>query len=211
MKRDFYFFRHGQTDYNIEKRSQGWLDTKLNEKGIAQAHELAKKLSNIKFDCIYSSPLSRALTTAKIVSENTNVRIITDDGLKERNMGIIGGHLIRLTDASVDTPIYFEADTIVIPSVLFFDEDYIPENGESYNMYAKRVLNTIMKIAQNTDAQTVGVAVHSGVIRVLLGSIMNIKFPPGSIPNAEFIRMQWDGQKFILPETPDWLLAYQQS
>jgi probable phosphoglycerate mutase len=206
MKQDFYFFRHGQTNYNIEKRSQGWVDTPLNDKGIAQAHELAQKLSNIKFDCIYSSPLSRALKTAEIVRGDKDIKIITDDGLKERNMGIIGGKLINLTNAPADTPITVNADTIEIPSTLFANEDFVPENGESYNMYAKRVMDTLLKIAHNTKAKTVGIAVHSGVIRVLLRAIMHKKFPPGSVPNATYIKMQWDGENFTLAETPDWLL-----
>ena len=208
MKQDFYFFRHGQTDYNIEKRSQGWLDIPLNNKGIAQAHELAQKLSTIKFDCIYSSPLSRALKTAEIVRGNRNIKIITDDGLKERNMGIIGGNLITLTDAPASTPIHINKDTIEIPAVLFADEDFIPENGESYNMYAKRVMDTLLKIAHNTKDKTVGIAVHSGVIRVLLRALTNQKFPPGSVPNATYIKMQWDGKNFTLPEPPDWLLQF---
>ena len=206
MKRDFYFFRHGQTDYNIEKRSQGWLDIPLNDRGIAQAHELAQKLSNINFECIYASPLSRALKTAEIVRGNRDIEIIKDDGLKERNMGIIGGHLIHLTDAPADTPIVINRDVIEIPSILFAEEDFVPENGESYNMYAKRVYDTMIKIAKNTKAKTIGIGVHSGVIRVLLRAITNQKFPPGSIPNAEYIHMQWDGKKFILPNPPSWLM-----
>ena len=73
MKRNIYIFRHGETDYNVNKRMQGWLDVPLNKNGIAQAEMLYKKMSNIKMDCVYSSPLSRALDTAKIVVPNTKI------------------------------------------------------------------------------------------------------------------------------------------
>ena len=80
MKQDFYIFRHGQTDYNVEKRVQSFLDIPLNSNGIAQAQALAKNLSNVQFDCIYSSTLSRAFDTAKIVLGDREVKIITDPG-----------------------------------------------------------------------------------------------------------------------------------
>ena len=53
MKKTLYIFRHGETNYNVEKRMQGWLDIPLNENGVAQAHILAKKLNDVKFDKDY--------------------------------------------------------------------------------------------------------------------------------------------------------------
>ena len=49
---------------------QGRSDYPLNENGIAQAREAAKKLNGIAFDAVYSSPLIRALQTAKIIAPN---------------------------------------------------------------------------------------------------------------------------------------------
>ena len=56
--------RHGQTDWNLEKRYQGRMDIELNGTGIKQATEISLKLSNIKFDKVFSSPLKRAYATA---------------------------------------------------------------------------------------------------------------------------------------------------
>lgn len=63
-----YVIRHGQTDLNKEGRLQGRKGLPLNENGIMQAEIAKEELSNVKFDCVYSSPQLRAIQTAEIVS-----------------------------------------------------------------------------------------------------------------------------------------------
>ena len=211
MKCDFYIFRHGETDHNVDKRMQGWLDIPLNQNGIEQATQLAKNLLNVQFDCIYSSPLSRALDTAKIVSKKNHTKIITEDGLKEWNLGVFCGKIVRLTDKPADTPVDTSTDIVYVPFALISNDDYVPENGESYNMFSKRVHDTIINIAQNTDAKTIGISTHGGVIKTIIKQFTDFKYPRGGIPNAEYIKIQWDGCKFRLPEPPDWLLKQSDS
>ena len=67
------FLRHGQTDYNAKKFTQGHSNVSLNEKGINQSILAGKALSNISFDVIYSSDLNRAFETATKVVEKSNV------------------------------------------------------------------------------------------------------------------------------------------
>ena len=179
MKCDFYFFRHGETDYNVNKRMQGWLDIPLNQNGIEQAKLLAKNLSNIQIDCIYSSPLSRALDTAKIISEKNHTEIITEDGLKEWNMGVFCGKIVRLTDKPADTPVDTSTDIVYIPLELISNDDYVPENGESYNMFAGRIHDTIIKLAKNTNAKNVGISTHGGVIKTIIKQFTDMKYPRG--------------------------------
>ena len=62
-----YIIRHGQTELNSRKALQGRSDFPLNPNGIAQAREAAAKLSGVSFDAVYSSPLVRAIQTAKIL------------------------------------------------------------------------------------------------------------------------------------------------
>ena len=209
MKRDIYIFRHGETDYNVNKRMQGWLDVPLNKNGIAQAEMLYKKMSNIKMDCIYSSPLSRALDTAKIVAKDT--KIITDDGLKEWNLGVFCGKIIHLTDEPADTPIDMNKDIVNVPFSLLSNDDYVPKDGESYNMFKQRVCDTIIDIMKSTDAKTIGISTHGGVIKILIKQFTNLDWPRGGIPNAEYLKMQWDGKKLSVPECPKWLLPVDNS
>ena len=83
-----YVVRHGQTDWNLEGRCQGWADIELNQMGLEQAAELAKKLSSVKFDVCFSSPQKRALKTAQIIYRG---EIIVDQRIKERGKGELEG------------------------------------------------------------------------------------------------------------------------
>ncbi len=85
-----YIVRHGQTEYNINGRFGGRIDVPLNETGIKDAYLVKDKLKDIKFDRVYSSPLIRAIDTAKII---TDYPIIIDDRLIERSNGDLEGKL----------------------------------------------------------------------------------------------------------------------
>lgn len=83
------FIRHGQTDWNLQGKIQGSYDSDLNDTGIKQAMKLSEVLLNLnyKFSKIYTSPQKRALQTAKILSEYSNIQYIPIDDLREINMG----------------------------------------------------------------------------------------------------------------------------
>jgi broad specificity phosphatase PhoE len=67
---DLWLIRHGETTWNAEKRIQGHMDSPLSVLGIRQVNALAKRLSNKKFDAIYSSDSGRAIQTATIAFPN---------------------------------------------------------------------------------------------------------------------------------------------
>lgn len=62
-----YVVRHGQTDWNIERKLQGRKGIELNDTGIIQAFEIQEKLSHIEFDYAFSSPQERSIQTASII------------------------------------------------------------------------------------------------------------------------------------------------
>ncbi|MCP4047018.1 MAG: histidine phosphatase family protein, partial [Gammaproteobacteria bacterium] len=69
----FYFLRHGETQWNKDRMTQGQLDAKLNSRGILQAERAADILRNEPIDRIVSSPLSRARHTAEAVALHHDV------------------------------------------------------------------------------------------------------------------------------------------
>lgn len=80
--------RHGQTDWNLTKRIQSYTDVPLNEVGRSQTQQVTIKLKDIKIDVIYSSPLSRAYESAKIIAQyHKGIEIIKEPALTEINMG----------------------------------------------------------------------------------------------------------------------------
>src|ERR1700704_3489366 len=63
-----YVARHGETDWNLAHRLQGWTDRPLNDTGRRQAIDLAESLKGVHLDAIYSSTLSRSRDTAEAVA-----------------------------------------------------------------------------------------------------------------------------------------------
>lgn len=81
----------------------GGIDSSLSEKGKYQVEMLGKRFKSCNFQCdyIFSSPLSRALETAKTATSHTGKDIITDDLLKEIDCGEFEGQLSRDIDPAI--------------------------------------------------------------------------------------------------------------
>ena len=139
-----YIVRHGQTNWNLEKRNQGRKDIELNEKGILQAKETAEKLKGKKFDIVYSSPLKRAMQTAKII---TNQEIIEDSRIIERSNGELEGKLKSEYQSLVD----------------FTDPNETRYNIEPLNDFRKRIENFFEEIVNKYPKKDILVVTHAGV------------------------------------------------
>ena len=88
MPKHFYFFRHGQTNENeLGQRYGTGFNAWLTDNGIAQATKLKEFSADKNIEVVYSSPLKRAIDTAKIAVNNPNVKIITDERLTEAAFG----------------------------------------------------------------------------------------------------------------------------
>ena len=140
---NLYIVRHGQTDYNVNGRFAGRLDVPLNDVGINEAYEVKNKLSGIKFDKVYSSPLSRALMTAEIITDDD---IIIDDRIIERSNGELEGKLKSEIDELPD----------------FNDPNEKRFNIESITDFRNRIRNFLDDIT-SLDDENVLVVTHAGV------------------------------------------------
>ena len=83
---NFYIVRHGQTQWNTERRFQGWLDSPLTETGIQRAEALKMNLQHIDFDAYFTSPSPRASKTMALIAKEPGV-VRQDIRLREIMLG----------------------------------------------------------------------------------------------------------------------------
>lgn len=165
---EFYFLRHGQTDWNLEGRTQGQLDSQLDATGRAQAVRAADILANQPIARIIASPLSRARHTAEAVAARHRLEIQFDDGLKECHLGEHQGHLHGPWLAQ------------------YWTGEYDPPGGETFAEFAERVWAAMAR-ASALGPQTLIVA-HGGLWRAA-EEFIEITPRLSPMPNALPIRV----------------------
>ena len=87
IQKQFFYVRHGQTEWNLIGKLQGCSNVPLNDTGRAQALEASLKLADAPVAAIYCSPLQRARDTAGIINQTLKCPIIELEGLRECNFG----------------------------------------------------------------------------------------------------------------------------
>ena len=80
-----YIIRHGQTDWNGEKRTQGSIETSLNEIGRKQAETVKQELQGKKINIVLCSPRKRCKETAEIICAGNDIIIQELEDLRERD------------------------------------------------------------------------------------------------------------------------------
>ncbi len=153
--------RHGETDYNVQRRWQGQLDTPLNDTGRKQAQALAQTLRDMSIDVIYSSDLARAADTATILAAPHNLPVIPEPRLREIHVGIFGG----LNRQEIHERYPYEMHRWT------HDDSYRPDGGESRLQLQERAFAAWEDLTQR-DARTILIVSHGGTIRLLLQRIM---------------------------------------
>ena len=142
--------RHGETDWNLQRRVQGHSDTPLNNTGRAQALALAETLDDAAFDAVYARDLARALETARIVADRKGLEVKVMPELRERHFGTWEG----LTDQEIFSR---------------FPQAKTGRWGDAETreeMHA-RVLAALRRIAAQHPGGRVLVVTHGGPVRAL--------------------------------------------
>lgn len=164
-----YLLRHGETDWNKEWRLQGSFDIPLNEKGIAQAQDAALRYKDLSFDVVISSPLQRALNTARIIAEPHGLTVQTDERLREICFGDLEG---KSVEESNRDPVLKEAREN------FFDhpELYVPVGkGESFDNLDTRCRSFLSDLKKNYDDKTiVFISGHGALCKGLIRAAKNL-------------------------------------
>jgi len=156
MKRtQIIIVRHGQTEWNIKGIRQGYLDSPLTAKGMAQAKALGQRLARETFTALYSSDLGRAVQTAVEISMITGHEIVTDARLRERHLGIFQG----LNGEEIVTK-YPEERRLMRSQ----GPGYVIPGGESMVQQVERNMACLNELAARHEGEQIVVVTHGGVV-----------------------------------------------
>lgn len=160
-----YFVRHGETDWNKEKRIQGNVNIELNEFGRHLARETAKGLKDIPFDICFTSPLWRARETAEIILEGRDVLIVEHEKISEMAFGAYEGGCC--SKAGWNLPEDFRK---------FFTDTAgykAPEGGEDFYAMKKRTGEFLEELWRNEELRESNVLVttHGAALAGILNNI----------------------------------------
>lgn len=159
IKGDWFFVRHGETDWNVERRIQGHQGASLNERGREQARETARQLEDSNVDLIISSDLARARETAKIIGKELDVEVIFDEALRERRYGVFEGKT---------------SNEVGEESLKKLREyDYTPDGGESLAMLEKRAHDALLRHKNKHRHKNIVIVSHGSALKSLLGKLKN--------------------------------------
>ena len=177
-----YLMRHGQTNWNLQGRTQGWKDTPLNDCGIKQAHNAAEKLKEFQIETIYASDLKRSKKTADIISAALDLPIHYTQKLREMNFGKAEG--VKKTDLPAKFSYIYQAfNDIKNPGR---DEIGYPE-GETIGQVQQRFMKFLNRL--RTDGrQNVLLVTHGMLIRLFTESVFKktIRIDNGSVLRITF-------------------------
>jgi len=160
-----YLIRHGETDWNRDEICMGQKDVPLNERGRRQAALTAERLAAEPIDTVYTSDLSRALETARLIAERHGLVPIPRRDLRELDYGCWQG--LKSEEIRERFPQAFAIGAEGEDSLGFQ-----PESGESRLQLYRRAVRAFEEILQEHPDQTVVIVTHGGVIRCVVNSIL---------------------------------------
>jgi probable phosphoglycerate mutase len=184
--------RHGETEWNIAGIRQGHLDSRLTDKGVAQAKALAERLARERFTALYSSDLGRAVQTAMAVADVTGHEIVTDMRLRERHLGIFQG----LTAGEI-----MEKYPEERRQFRTLGPDYVIPGGESMRQQVERNVAYLNDLAGKHRGEQIVVVTHGGVVSGFFRHTLAI--PLDAPRRFEFVNA---GLNLFVREEDDWIL-----
>jgi len=156
-----YVARHGQTDWNLERRLQGQTDRHLNDTGRAQAERLAERLRGLPLERVYSSTLARSRETAEIARGQAPLEALA--GLREQAIGKFEG--LKLDADSAATAEFQRRSR---------DPQDSLDGGESEDAFYARVRRSADDILARHASGWVLIVGHGGTNQMLLRAILGL-------------------------------------
>jgi broad specificity phosphatase PhoE len=160
-----YLVRHGETDWNAQRRWQGQADIPLNGRGIEQAHAAGERLAQVGLTALYSSDLERAWRTAEAIGAATGLRAIADAGLREVDVGSWSG--VTLEEAREQHP---------VEHARWLAGETPWSDGETYAQMGERVRETVVRLlTPHAPDDRIAMVCHGGPIRGLVARTVGLQ------------------------------------
>ena len=160
MTRELILVRHGETEHNVARITQGWSDSDLSALGREQVQRLAERLAAMKPTALYSSTLGRALSTAQAIADATGLEIVPMDDLREMNYGRWEGRAF-LDIRREDEEIYKR---------WIADEDCRCPEGESHSDVRLRLERAFAQV----NSERAVVVAHGTAIRIAAMALLGL-------------------------------------
>ena len=178
--------RHGETQWNVEKRWQGATDIPLNLTGIKQATEKSELYSDYPIAAVYSSALQRAHLTAQIIAAPHGHRVRILDGLTEPSFGILDG----MTKS--------EIMELIGPRLSKMSQEERRHSGELEGLVtpatiAKKAEDALRMVGQAHPGQMVVAVAHSGIIEPILVMHTDTVSLTVHMTNMAYLKFIYDG------------------
>lgn len=188
---EILLIRHGETDWNAERRLQGYLDIELNAEGMRQAAALGKVLHDEPLDAIFSSDLQRAYQTALHIAAARGMTVQIEPELRERCYGAFEG--LRYAEIGARYPAAHAA-----MQARDMDARYPPgvNVAETLREFSTRSVGVITRLIKTSAYRKIAIVTHGGVLDCLNRAARGLDFSQPrdfEIPNAGINRFRWDG------------------
>jgi alpha-ribazole phosphatase/probable phosphoglycerate mutase len=151
--------RHGEPAPEAHGRCYGSSDIGLSETGRAQAARAGARLASEGIAVIYSSPLRRAVESARILADTVRCPLEIEPALREVDFGAFEG--LTYDEIKAQYPALYSR-WMEAPTTVRFP------NGESFHDLQRRVLEAFESIRRTRSGEAVAFVSHGGVNRVLL-------------------------------------------
>jgi broad specificity phosphatase PhoE len=160
-----FLARHAQTEWNRQRRRQGQLDSPLTAEGRAEARELAKVVTELPVDGVFSSPLGRAATTATLMAEQTGMSVTIVEDLAEIHHGKMAGLTTLEIDRQFPGQMRRRADN---------KYEWCFPGGESYAHVDRRASAALSQIASHGARRPLLIS-HEMIGRMLLRNLLQLE------------------------------------
>lgn len=190
MVKTVYFVRHGQTEWNLQKRLQGHLDSPLSPLGQEQAHQVGQVFPWDGVRQAWVSPLGRARQTAEIMAQDRPVEIHLFDELREVSFGELEGN--TLDEIELQFPGHWAERQANKWS-------YRPPGGESNADALPRAQEMVRRIEAFPESEPLLIVAHFAINRLMLCELlqqppevcMRMNVPHGMIYRATQENSEW--------------------